>query len=42
MYGETSYEAQSLKWEIDELSEEYESGKQTVQEFSEEIAKIYD
>ena len=37
-YGETSYEAQSLKWEIDELSEAYENGKMTVKEYAEESA----
>ncbi len=37
-YGETSYEAQSLKWEIDELSEAYENGKKTVQQYAEESA----
>ena len=37
-YGETSYEAQALKWEVDELSEAYENGKMTVQEYAEESA----
>ena len=33
LYGETSYEAQSLKWRIDELTEAYEAGKQTSEEY---------
>jgi len=37
IYGETSYEAQSLKWEIEELEEDYEATKRTIGEFTEEI-----
>lgn len=42
--GETSYEAQSLKWEIDDLSAEYESGKQTLEDYKaahEELMQSY-
>ena len=41
-YGETSYEAQSLKWEIEELSAAYENGKTTVQEYAEESQEFLD
>lgn len=33
IYGETSYEAQALKWKVDELNRSYESGKQTFEEY---------
>ena len=33
IYGETSYEAQALKWKVDELNAEYESGKQTFEDY---------
>lgn len=32
-YGETSYEAQSLKWQIDDLTAAYEANKMTLEEF---------
>ncbi len=32
-FGETSYEAQSLRWQIDDLTASYESGKQTFEEY---------
>lgn len=35
LYGETSYEAQALRWEIDELTAEYEAGKQKLSEYKE-------
>lgn len=35
LYGETSYEAQSLRWQIEDLNEEYESGKRTFEEYRE-------
>jgi len=35
LYGETSYEAQSLRWKIEELTAEYESGKQKLSEYKE-------
>ncbi|MGD9567519.1 MAG: phage tail tape measure protein [Sedimentibacter sp.] len=35
IYGETSYEAQSLKWKIEDLTAEYESGKQKLSEYKE-------
>ena len=43
-YGETSYEAQSLKWKLDELTTEYELGKQKLAEYKavhEELVKSY-
>ncbi len=33
VYGETSYEAQELKWQIEDLNAEYESGMQTTEEY---------
>lgn len=33
IYGDTSYEAQQLKWRIEDLTEEYESGRQTIEEY---------
>ena len=36
-YGETSYEAQSLQWQIEELNEEYERSKQTIAEYNEAV-----
>jgi len=35
LYGETSYEAQSLRWKIEDLSAEYEVGKQSLTEYKE-------
>ena len=35
IYGETSYEAQALRWKIDDLSAEYEAGKQKLSEYKE-------
>ena len=35
--GETSYEAQSLKWQIDELNAAYEESKQTIAEYNEAV-----
>lgn len=32
-YGETKYEAQSLSWQIEELTAEYQAGKQTLEEY---------
>lgn len=32
-YGETSYEAQSLKWQIDDLTASYEENKMTLEDF---------
>lgn len=32
-FGEASYEAQQLKWRIDDLSDSYESGRQTFAEY---------
>lgn len=37
LYGESSYEAQSMKWHIDELTESYEEGKVTVEEYHESL-----
>lgn len=45
IYGETSYEAQSLRWKIEDLTAEYESGKQTLNEYKEaheSLMKNYD
>ena len=33
VYGKTSYEAQSLQWKINDLNNEYESGKQTLEDY---------
>ncbi len=44
IYGETSYEAQSLRWKIEDLTSEYESGKQKLSEYKaahEELMKSY-
>lgn len=44
-YGETSYEAQSLKWKIDDLNQEYKSGKETLEEYNkanDELISSYD
>lgn len=44
LYGETSYEAQSLRWKIEDLTAEYESGKQKLSEYKtahEELMKSY-
>ncbi len=38
-YGETSYEAQSLQWQISDLSAEFEDSKQTLEEFYAEAAE---
>lgn len=38
-YGETSYEAQNLQWQISDLSAEFEDGKQTLEEFYAEAAE---
>lgn len=35
--GETSYEAQSLKWKIEELNDEYERSKQTIADYNEAV-----
>ena len=40
--GETSYEAQSLKWQIDELSSELDNNAQTVQQWHDELQKNID
>jgi TP901 family phage tail tape measure protein len=42
LYGETSYEAQSLKWRIDELTESYENGKQTVKEYIDSMKSYHE
>lgn len=42
LYGETSYEAQSMKWQIDELTESYEEGKMTVAEYQESLQSYLD
>lgn len=45
VYGETSYEAQQLRWQLEELNAEYETGKQTLDEYKaahEELIKRYD
>ncbi len=34
LYGENSYEAQQLRWQIEELNEAYEDGKQTFEEYT--------
>ena len=44
-YGETSYEAQSLKWKIDDLNQEYKDGKETIEEYdkaNDELISSYD
>ncbi len=44
LYGETSYEAQSLRWKIEDLTAEYEAGKQKLSEYKtahEELMKSY-
>ncbi len=44
VYGETSYEAQSLRWKIEDLTAEYEAGKQKLSEYKaahEELMKSY-
>lgn len=33
LYGENSYEAQQLRWQIEELNTAYENGKQTFEEY---------
>lgn len=43
-YGETSYEAQSLRWQIESLTDEYEQGKQKLTEYKaahEQLVKSY-
>ena len=42
LYGESSYEAQSMKWHIDELTESYEEGKMTVAEYQESLQSYLD
>lgn len=46
LYGETSYQAQELSWELKELQEEYESNAQTMaeyrDEFDESISSYYE
>lgn len=37
VYGETSYQAQELAWQIENLEAEYESSKQTMEEYREEF-----
>lgn len=34
LYGETSREADSLRWKVNDLTEEYESGRQTMDEYT--------
>lgn len=34
LYGENSYEAQQLRWQIEELNDAYENGKQTFEEYT--------
>lgn len=34
LYGENSYEAQQLRWQIEELNAAYEDGKQTFEEYT--------
>ena len=44
LYGETSYEAQALRWEIEDLTAEYEAGKQKLSDYKaahEELMKSY-
>ncbi|HWP51644.1 MAG TPA: phage tail tape measure protein [Clostridia bacterium] len=44
-YGETSYEAQQLRWRIEGLNKEYESGKQTIEDYKaahEKLISSYD
>ncbi len=40
VYGEASYEAQSLGWQIDRLTKEYETGKQRFVEYVEEHERL--
>ena len=42
LYGETSDEARYLAWEIDELTESYEKGKQSLDEYLEECKAFSD
>lgn len=45
LYGETSYEAQALRWEIEDLTAEYEAGKQKLSDYKaahEELMKSYE
>ena len=37
LYGDTSYQAQELAWEIENLRSEYEESKQTMEEYREEF-----
>jgi len=44
LYGETSYEAQALRWEIEDLTAEYEAGKQKLSDYKaahEELMQSY-
>lgn len=41
-YGESSYQAQELKWQIDSLTRKYEAGAQTMAEYREEHQKLVD
>lgn len=41
-YGETSDEALYLKWKIDDLTESFESGKQTLEEYIKECDELAD
>ena len=41
-YGENSEEAELLRWQVERLSEEYESGKQTIAEYREETQTLVD
>ena len=40
LYGESSYEAQSLQWQIDDLTAAYEASKQTLEEYKAETEEI--
>lgn len=42
IYGETSEEAQYLAWRVEELTDEYESGKQTLEDYIAECESLND
>lgn len=41
-YGETSYQAQELSWEIEEMTAQYEANKQTVEEYRNAFSSTMD
>ncbi len=41
-FGEASYETQSLRWQIDDLTASYESGKQTFEEYQDAHEMVMD